>query len=76
MTVYQLPFGVLQALARTAARPPSAFAARQLDQAPLLSQTGKAQPSREIIAARLAERLEVPLRDQNTLLGRRLCARL
>jgi transcriptional regulator with XRE-family HTH domain len=70
MTVHQLPFGVLLRRWRERRRMTQAdlaFAADSSTRHLSCLETGKAQPSREMIA-RLAERLEVPLRDQNTLL--------
>jgi transcriptional regulator with XRE-family HTH domain len=70
MTAYQLPFGIL--LRRCRAR-------RRMTQADLAHaagsstrhlsclETGRSQPSREMIT-RLAEYLDIPLRDQNMLL--------
>ena len=70
MTAHQLPFGVLLRRWRERRRMTQAdlaFAADSSTRHLSCLETGKAQPSREMIA-RLAERLEVPLRDQNTLL--------
>jgi transcriptional regulator with XRE-family HTH domain len=70
MTAHQLPFGVLLRRWRERRRMTQAdlaFAAQSSTRHLSCLETGKAQPSREMIA-RLAEYLEVPLRDQNTLL--------
>jgi transcriptional regulator with XRE-family HTH domain len=70
MTVHQLPFGVLLRRWRERRRMTQAdlaFAADSSTRHLSCLETGKAQPSREMIA-RLAEYLEIPLRDQNTLL--------
>ena len=70
MTAHQLPFGVLLRRWRERRRMTQAdlaFAAESSTRHLSCLETGKAQPSREMIA-RLAEYLEIPLRDQNTLL--------
>jgi transcriptional regulator with XRE-family HTH domain len=70
MTAHQLPFGVLLRRWRERRRMTQAdlaYAAESSTRHLSCLETGKAQPSREMIA-RLAEYLEVPLRDQNTLL--------
>jgi transcriptional regulator with XRE-family HTH domain len=70
MTVHQLPFGVLLRRWRERRRMTQAdlaYAAESSTRHLSCLETGKAQPSREMIA-RLAEYLEIPLRDQNTLL--------
>src|ERR1700758_656381 len=71
MTAHQLPFGVLLRRWRERRRMTQAdlaFAAQSSTRHLSCLETGKAQPSREMIA-RLAERLEVPLRGQTTLLS-------
>ena len=70
MTVHQLPFGVLLRRWRERRRMTQAdlaYAAESSTRHLSCLETGKAQPSREMIA-RLAEYLEIPLRDQNSLL--------
>jgi transcriptional regulator with XRE-family HTH domain len=70
MTAHQLPFGVLLRRWRERRRMTQAdlaFAAESSTRHLSCLETGKSQPSREMIA-RLAEYLEIPLRDQNTLL--------
>ncbi len=70
MTVHQLPFGVLLRRWRERRRMTQAdlaFGADSSTRHLSCLETGKAQPSREMIT-RLAEYLEIPLRDQNTLL--------
>jgi transcriptional regulator with XRE-family HTH domain len=70
MTAHQLPFGVLLRRWRERRRMTQAdlaYAAGSSTRHLSCLETGKAQPSREMIA-RLAEYLEIPLRDQNTLL--------
>ena len=70
MTAHQLPFGVLIRRWRERRRMTQADLAYAADSSTRhLSclETGKALPSREMIA-RLAEYLEIPLRDQNALL--------
>ena len=70
MTAHQLPFGVLLRRWRERRRMTQAdlaYAAESSTRHLSCLETGKAQPSREMIA-RLAEYLEIPLRDQNTLL--------
>jgi transcriptional regulator with XRE-family HTH domain len=70
MTAHQLPFGVLLRRWRERRRMTQADLAYAADSSTRhLSclETGKALPSREMIA-RLAEYLEIPLRDQNALL--------
>jgi transcriptional regulator with XRE-family HTH domain len=70
VTAHQLPFGVLLRRWRERRRMTQAdlaFAAESSTRHVSCLETGKAQPSREMIA-RLAERLAIPLRDQNTLL--------
>ncbi len=70
MTAHQLPFGVLLRRWRERRRTTQAdlaFAAESSTRHLSCLETGKSQPSRDMIA-RLAERLAIPLRDQNTLL--------
>jgi transcriptional regulator with XRE-family HTH domain len=70
MTAHQLPFGVLPRRWRERRRMTQAdlaYAAESSTRHLSCLETGKAQPSREMIA-RLAEFLEIPLRDQNSLL--------
>jgi transcriptional regulator with XRE-family HTH domain len=70
MTAHQLPFGMLLQRWRERRRMTQAdlaFAAESSTRHLSCLETGKAQPSREMIA-RLAEYLEIPLRDQNMLL--------
>jgi transcriptional regulator with XRE-family HTH domain len=70
MTVHQLPFGVLLRRWRERRRMTQADLAGAAESSTRhLSclETGKAQPSREMVA-RLAEYLEIPLREQNALL--------
>jgi transcriptional regulator with XRE-family HTH domain len=70
MTAHQLPFGVLLRRWRERRRMTQAdlaYAAESSTRHLSCLETGKAQPSREMIA-RLAEYLEIPLRDQNTLM--------
>ncbi len=70
MTAHQLPFGVLLRRWRERRRMTQAdlaFAADSSTRHLSCLETGKAQPSREMIA-RLAEYLAIPLRDQNSLL--------
>src|SRR3984957_11491020 len=70
MTAHQLPFGVLLRRWRERRRMTQAdlaYAAESSTRHLSCLETGKAQPSREMIA-RLAEFLEIPLRDQNSLL--------
>src|ERR1700722_4030667 len=70
MTAHQLPFGVLMRRWRERRRMTQAdlaYAAESSTRPLSCLETGKAQPSREMIA-RLAEYLEIPLRDQNSLL--------
>ena len=70
MTAHQLPFGVLLRRWRERRRMTQAdlaYAAESSTRHLSCLETGKAQPSREMIA-RLAEYLEIPLRDQNSLL--------
>jgi transcriptional regulator with XRE-family HTH domain len=70
MTAHQLPFGVLLRRWRERRRMTQAdlaFAAESSTRHLSCLETGKSQPSREMIA-RLAEYLEIPLRDQNMLL--------
>src|ERR1700729_2748873 len=70
MTAHQLPFGGRRREGR-GRRPMTkadlAYAAESSTRHLSCLETGKAQPSREMIA-RLAEFLEIPLRDQNSLL--------
>ena len=70
MTAHQLPFGVLLRRWRERRRMTQAdlaFSAESSTRHLSCLETGKAQPSREMVG-RLAEYLEIPLRDQNTLL--------
>jgi transcriptional regulator with XRE-family HTH domain len=70
MTAHQLPFGVLLRRWRERRRMTQAdlaYAAESSTRHLSCLETGKAQPSREMIA-RLAEYLDIPLRDQNTLM--------
>jgi transcriptional regulator with XRE-family HTH domain len=70
MTAHQLPFGVLLRRWRERRRMTQAdlaFAAESSTRHLSCLETSKAQPSRVMIA-RLAEYLEIPLRDQNTLM--------
>src|SRR5438105_2376075 len=70
MVAEQLPFGVLLRRWRTSRRMTQADLAAIADSSTRhLSclETGRSRPSRHMIT-RLAEHLEVPLRDQNTLL--------
>jgi transcriptional regulator with XRE-family HTH domain len=70
MTAHQLPFGILLRRWRERRRMTQAdlaYAAESSTRHLSCLETGKAQPSREMIA-RLAEYLEIPLRDQNSLL--------
>jgi transcriptional regulator with XRE-family HTH domain len=70
MTAQQVPFGVLLRRWRTMRRMTQSNLALAADSSTRhLSylETGRSQPSREMIL-RLAEHLEIPLRDQNTLL--------
>jgi transcriptional regulator with XRE-family HTH domain len=70
MTAHQLPFGVLLRRWRERRRMTQAdlaYAAQSSTRHLSCLETGKAQPSREMIV-RLADDLEIPLRDQNTLL--------
>src|SRR6266436_10064132 len=70
MTIHQLPFGVLLRRWRERRRMTQtdlALAARSSTRHLSCLETGKSQPSREMIA-RLAEYLGIPLRDQNALL--------
>jgi transcriptional regulator with XRE-family HTH domain len=69
MNVQPLPFGVLLRRWRERRRMTQAdlaFAAESSTRHLSCLETGRAQPSREIIV-RLAENLEIPLRDRNTL---------
>ena len=69
MTVHQLPFGVLLRRWRERRRLTQAdlaFSAESSTRHLSCLETGKAQPSREMIG-RLAELLEAPLRDRNGL---------
>src|SRR6267154_2396935 len=69
MDAYQVPFGVLLCRWRDQRRMTQtdlAYAAESSTRHLSCLETGKAQPSREMIA-RLAEYLEIPLRDQNSL---------
>ena len=71
MTAHQLPFGVLLRRWRERRRMTQAdlaYAAESSTRHLSCLETGKAQPSREMIA-RLADYLEIPLRDQNSLLA-------
>jgi transcriptional regulator with XRE-family HTH domain len=70
MTVHRIPFGVHLRRWRERRRMTQtdlALAARSSTRHLSCLETGRSQPSREIIA-RLAEHLNIPLRDQNTLL--------
>jgi transcriptional regulator with XRE-family HTH domain len=70
MTTQSLPFGVLLRRWRQARRMTQedlALAASSSTRHLSCLETGRSQPSRDMIL-RLAEHLEVPLRDQNTLL--------
>ena len=70
MTVHQLPFGVLLRRWRERRRMTQAdlaLAAKSSTRHLSCLETGRSQPSREMIA-RLAEYLDIPLRDQNSLL--------
>ena len=70
MTIHQLPFGVLLRRWRERRRMTQtdlALAAESSTRHLSCLETGKSQPSREMVA-RLAEYLDVPLRDQNMLL--------
>jgi transcriptional regulator with XRE-family HTH domain len=70
MDVYQVPFGVLLRRWRDQRRMTQtdlAIAAESSTRHLSYLETGKAQPSREMVS-RLAEYLNVPLRDRNTLL--------
>jgi transcriptional regulator with XRE-family HTH domain len=70
MTAHQLPFGVLLRRwreRRHMTQADLAFAAESSTRHLSCLETGKSQPSRDMIA-RLAGYLEVPLRDQNALL--------
>src|SRR5499427_7648063 len=70
MTAQRVPFGVLLRRWRTSRRMTQSELALAADSSTRhLSylETGRSQPSREMIV-RLAERLGIPLRDQNTLL--------
>jgi transcriptional regulator with XRE-family HTH domain len=70
MTVHQLPFGVLLRRWRQRRRMTQmdlAVAADSSTRHLSFLETGRAQPSREMVM-RLAEYLEVPLRDRNALL--------
>jgi transcriptional regulator with XRE-family HTH domain len=70
MTAHQLPFGVLLRRWRERRRMTQAdlaYAAESSTRHLSCLETGKAQPSREMIG-RLAEHLEMPLREQNTLM--------
>ncbi len=70
MTVHPLPFGVLLRRWRERRRMTQtdlALAAESSTRHLSCLETGRAQPSREMIA-RLAENLNIPLRDRNTLL--------
>lgn len=70
MTVHQMPFGVLLRRWREQRRMTQSDLALMAESSTRhLSclETGKAQPSREMIA-RLAECMKIPLRDQNALL--------
>jgi transcriptional regulator with XRE-family HTH domain len=69
MTAHQLPFGVLLRRWRDRRRMTQtdlALAAESSTRHLSCLETGKAQPSRDMIG-RLAEYLEIPLREQNTL---------
>jgi transcriptional regulator with XRE-family HTH domain len=70
MTAQQLPFGVLLRRWRVRRRMTQAdlaFAANSSTRHLSYLETGRSQPSREMVL-RLAEQLDVPLRDQNPLL--------
>jgi transcriptional regulator with XRE-family HTH domain len=70
MTIHQLPFGVLLRRWRERRRMTQAdlaLAAKSSTRHLSCLETGRSQPSREMIA-RLAEYLDIPLRDQNSLL--------
>jgi transcriptional regulator with XRE-family HTH domain len=70
MTIHQLPFGVLLRRWRERRRMTQtdlALAANSSTRHLSCLETGRSQPSREMVA-RLAEYLDIPLRDQNTLL--------
>jgi transcriptional regulator with XRE-family HTH domain len=70
MDAHRMPFGVLLRRWRTRRRMSQfdlALAAETSTRHLSFLETGKAQPSREMIA-RLAENLEIPLRDRNGLL--------
>jgi transcriptional regulator with XRE-family HTH domain len=70
MTAHQLPFGVLLRRYREQRRMTQAdlaYTAGSSTRHLSCLETGKSQPSREMIA-RLAEYLDIPLRDQNMLL--------
>src|SRR2546429_1477690 len=70
MDVYQVPFGVLLRRWRDQRRMTQtdlAIAAESSTRPLSYLETGKAQPSREMLN-RLAEYLDVPLRDRNTFL--------
>ena len=70
MTVHPLPFGVLLRRWRERRRMTQtdlALAAESSTRHLSCLETGRAQPSREMIS-RLAENLNIPLRDRNTLL--------
>jgi transcriptional regulator with XRE-family HTH domain len=70
MTLHQLPFGVLLRRWRERRRMTQtdlALAAGSSTRHLSCLETGRSQPSRQMIA-RLAEYLDIPLRDQNTLL--------
>lgn len=70
MTVHQLPFGVLLRRWRERRRMTQAdlaLAAESSTRHLSCLETGRAQPSREMIS-RLAENLDIPLRDRNTLM--------
>src|SRR5215471_4744105 len=70
MTAQILPFGVLLRRWRVTRRMTQAdlaFAANSSTRHLSCLETGRSQPSREMVL-RLCEHLEVPLRDQNTLL--------
>jgi transcriptional regulator with XRE-family HTH domain len=70
MDAHQIPFGVLLRRWRVQRRMTQtdlALAAESSTRHLSCLETGKAQPSREMVA-RLAEYLDIPLRDRNTLL--------
>jgi transcriptional regulator with XRE-family HTH domain len=70
MSGYQLPFGILLRRCRERRRMTQAdlaYAAGSSTRHLSCLETGKSQPSREMIT-RLAEYLDIPLRDQNMLL--------